>query len=54
MKKLFLSLILVVLSSVIVSAQVWHPTNQVTLAWDTANMATGYKVFTINLWMAPM
>ena len=50
MKKLLLNLIFVILaiflSSIIVSAQVWHPTNQVTLGWAAANKATSYKVFT--------
>ena len=49
MKRLILGFIFVLLmfflSSTIVSAQVWHPTNQVTIAWDAADRATNYKLF---------
>jgi hypothetical protein len=49
MKKLMLSFIFVLLvtflSSTILTAQVWHPVNQVTVGWDDANLATGYKIF---------
>ena len=45
MKKLFLIVFLVFGLAFVASAQVWHPTNQVTLGWDVANMATKYKVF---------
>ncbi len=45
MKKLFLIAFLVFGLAFIASAQIWHPTNQVTLGWDAANLATKYKVF---------
>lgn len=46
MKKLFLIVFLVFGLSFVASAQIWHPVNQVTVGWDAANLATGYKVFT--------
>lgn len=45
MKRLFLIVFLVFGLSFVVSAQTWHPVNQVTLEWNAANMATKYKVF---------
>ena len=45
MKKLFLIVFLVLGLSFVVSAQVWHPVNQVTMGWNAANLATSYKVF---------
>lgn len=45
MKKLFLIVFLVFGLSFTVSAQTWHPVNQVTVGWDAANLATGYKIF---------
>jgi len=49
MKRLMLGFIFVILmfflSSTIVSAQIWYPTNQVTIAWDAADRATSYKLF---------
>ena len=45
MKKLLLIVFLVFGLAFAVSAQVWHPVNQVTLEWNAANMATKYKVF---------
>jgi len=46
MKRLFLVVLLVLGLSFAAHAQVWHPTNQVTVAWDIADKATSYKVFT--------
>ena len=45
MKKLLLIAFLVFGLAFVVSAQVWHPVNQVTVGWDAANLATSYKVF---------
>ena len=46
MKKLFLIAFLVFGLAFVASAQIWHPTNQVTVNWDVAERATRYKVFT--------
>lgn len=45
MKKLFLIVFLILGLCFVVSAQTWHPVNQVTVGWDAAERATGYKVF---------
>lgn len=45
MRRLFLIVLLVFGLSFAASAQVWHPVNQVTVGWDAANLATGYKIF---------
>jgi len=48
MKKLIILLIVLFAFTVpgIVLAQTWHPTNQITMAWDTVENATKYKVYT--------
>ena len=46
MKKLLLIIFLIFGLSFVASAQIWHPVNQVTVGWDIADKATGYKVFT--------
>lgn len=45
MRRLFLIVFLVLGLSFAVSAQTWHPVNQVTVGWDAAERATSYKVF---------
>jgi hypothetical protein len=45
MKKLLLIAFLVFGLPFVVSAQTWHPVNQVTVGWDAVNLATGYKIF---------
>lgn len=45
MKRLLLIAFLVFGLAFVVSAQTWHPVNQVTVGWDVANLATSYKVF---------
>lgn len=49
MKKLiqgFQFILLIVLFASSVWAQTWHPTNQITMAWDAATNATKYKLYT--------
>ena len=45
MKKLII-LLIVLLFVPVAWAQTWHPTNQITMAWDAATNATKYKVYT--------
>ena len=47
-KRFFMLIILLIALCIpdIAFAQEWHPTNQVTIAWEGAANATGYKVYT--------